>query len=88
MAKWDGTERRADMVGLKVFMAETEIYRVSLCKKIEEMRCDIKSLTSSLGNLPCKERGEMYKGMSLTVKLVWAAIGITFGIVVAHLGWK
>jgi hypothetical protein len=63
------------------WMATTNDYRISLCEKITK-------ITDKLDSLPCRERGEMYKGMTLTNKLMWSALGITFGIVIAHLGWK
>ena len=63
------------------WMATTTDYRISLCEKISR-------ITDKLENLPCRERGEMYKGMGVTMKLIWAAIGTTFGILIAHLGWK
>jgi hypothetical protein len=56
------------------WMESTTEYRRDLCRKID-------IITNSISKLPCAER-------KLSTKLLWGAIGITFGIVVAHLGWK
>lgn len=56
------------------WMKTTTEYRKNLCDKIEVVK-------TRLSELPCKER-------RLGTKLVWGAIGITFGILIAHLGWK
>ena len=63
------------------WMTTTDDYRRSLCQKID-------NIVNKLEALPCRERAEMYKGFGVTMKLVWAAIGTTFGILIAHLGWK
>ena len=63
------------------WMTSTDAYRISLCEKINK-------ITDKLDVLPCRERAEMYKGMGVTMKLIWTAIGTTFGILIAHLGWK
>ena len=57
------------------------VWRDSVCKKFDK-------IFEWLEKLPCKERGEMYKHLNLTRKLIWGAIGITFALVVSHLGWK
>ena len=63
------------------WMETTTAYRLSLCDKINK-------ITDRLDSLPCRERGEMYRGLGITQKLMWSAIGITFGIMLAHLGWR
>jgi hypothetical protein len=57
------------------------IWRDNVCKKFDK-------IFEWLEKLPCKERGEMYKHIALTRKLIWGAIAITFGILVSHIGWK
>jgi hypothetical protein len=86
---WDGQERRRTMdneindikVELASFTAKvsewmetTKEYRVSLCKKLDEVRIDV-------AKLPCKNR--LFQS-----RLMWGAIGIVFGILAAHIGWK
>ena len=63
------------------WMTSTTEYRVSLCEKIGKIQ-------DKLETLPCAARAEMYKGFGVTMKLVWSAIGVTFGILIAHLGWR
>lgn len=63
------------------WMTSTTDYRKDLCQKIAY-------ITKKLDDLPCKERGEMYKGIKTTQRLLWGAVGIVFGILLAHLGWK
>lgn len=67
------------------WMESTEIYRISLCNKIAEMRQAQIKIMESLYSLPCKERGEMYRGLGVREKLMWGSIGITFGIMIKHL---
>jgi hypothetical protein len=69
-------------------MASTEEYRRVLCEKISEIKAGQMKLFEMLYDLPCKARGEMYKSFALTQKLLWGAVGITFGILAAHLQWK
>ena len=70
------------------WMDSTVQYRKDLCIKQDRMLKKQDSLDEKINTLPCKERGEMYKNAGKMTKLVWGAIGITFGIVIAHLGWK
>jgi hypothetical protein len=63
------------------WMSTTTEYRKLLCDKIDKINTKVELL-------PCKERGEMYKNAKFTTKLLWGALGITFGILIAHLGWK
>lgn len=81
-------ERRRDDVEIRVlkervenWMSTTTEYRKALCEKIDRIGQKFESL-------PCKERGEMYKSAKFAAKLIWGAVGITFGILIAHLGWK
>ena len=57
------------------------IWRDNVCKKFDK-------IFSWLETLPCRERAEMYKGFTFSRKLLWGALGITFAILVSHLGWK
>lgn len=66
---------------LASFMRGTVEYRDALTKDLG----DIKKFVS---DLPCKERGEMYKGIGVGFKLLWGAIGIVFTLLVAHLKWQ
>jgi hypothetical protein len=66
---------------VSTWMDTTNEYRVNLCNKIDK-------IMTKFEDLPCKERGEMYKGMGITAKLMWTAIGVTFGLIAAHMGWK
>ena len=54
---------------------------VSICRKIDK-------IFDKLDLLPCKERGEIYKGLALREKLLWSAIGVIGGLIFLHLGWK
>lgn len=63
------------------WMSSTNEYRLSLCHKIDK-------IMDKLAELPCKERSEIYKGIALREKLIWAAIGVTFTIMTIHLGWR
>ena len=63
------------------WMATTTEYRVNLCNKIDK-------IMGRLESLPCRERAEIYKNIGITMKLLWAGLGITFGLIVAHLGWR
>lgn len=63
------------------WMQTTTEYRIALCSKIEKIML-------RLENLPCRERAEMYKGISATSKLMWAAIGCLATLLFIHLGWK
>lgn len=56
-------------------------FRDSVCKKFDR-------IFLWLEKLPCKERGERTKNQQIFDKLLWGAIGITFGILVVHLGWR
>ena len=66
----------------------SEQYRVTLCDKISELKNGQIKIFEMLYDLPCKQRAEMYKGLNLTIKLMWTAIGVCFGLIVAHLGWR
>ena len=70
------------------WMRTTEDYRRTLCEKITELRIGQNGRSDKVNDLPCKARAEMYKGFGLTMKLVWTAIGITFGMIAAHIGWR
>jgi hypothetical protein len=70
------------------FMAGTIEYRDTLCEKVNDIKKDIKELISNIYSLPCKAREAQTKGMLLREKLLWGAVGGTFGLLVAHLGWK
>ncbi len=70
------------------WMNTTTEYRHSLCEKINEIKVSVGKVVDTVNNLPCKERGEITKGQGVTNKLIWAAIGIVFGLLVAHMGWK
>jgi hypothetical protein len=63
------------------WMSTTTDYRKELCRKID-------IITTQVNGLPCKERGVMYKNNKVTFALLWGAVGITFGLLVSHLGWK
>ena len=63
------------------WMESTTEYRKDLCRKID-------IITTKLSELPCKERSEMYKNMKIIATLIWGGLGITFGILIVHLGWK
>ncbi len=63
------------------WMTTTNEYRVSLSNKLD-------IITTKVNELPCKERGAIYKGYGTIFKLLWGAIGVTFGLLIAHLGWQ
>jgi hypothetical protein len=96
MSNWDGVERRRTMdseinsikVELASFTAKvgqwmetTKEYRISLCDKFKEVKDEVSNLRIDFSKLPCK-------GRVIQSRLMWGALGIIFGIVVAHLGWK
>ena len=67
------------------WMNSTDAYRNSLCEKMAELKVGQVKIFEMLYDLPCKERGEMYKGLGMREKLMWSSIGITFGVVIKHL---
>jgi len=56
------------------WMETTTEYRKKLCDKIDGLKIDF-------AKLPCK-------GRIVQSRLMWGAIGIVFGILVAHIGWR
>lgn len=66
---------------VNIWMGTTDEYRKTLCNKIDR-------LFGLVGDLPCKARAEITKGNVLTMRLMWAAVGILAGLLFFHLGWK
>lgn len=56
-------------------------WRGEVCKKFDR-------IFKWLADLPCKERQERSKGQQIFDGLLWGAVGVTFGILIIHLGWK
>lgn len=63
------------------WMESTTEYRKDLCRKID-------IITTKLSDLPCKERKEIYDNFKMVATLIWGGLGITFAILIFHLGWK
>ena len=57
------------------------IWRGDVCRKFER-------IFQWLDKLPCKEREERSKSQKIFDGLLWGGLGITFGILIVHLGWK
>lgn len=100
---YNGEERRKTMGNeindLKVTLASftakvtewmdtTVQYRKDLCIKQDRILKKQDTFDEKLTALPCKERGEMYKNIGKMTKVVWGAIGVVFGILAAHIGWR
>ena len=56
-------------------------WRGDVCKKFDR-------IFTWLDSLPCKERQERSKNQQIFDGLLWGAIGVTFTILVIHLGWR
>jgi hypothetical protein len=69
-------------------MMGTIEYRDSLCEKVNDIKKDIKELIGNIHSLPCKAREVQTRDMLLREKLLWGAVAGTFGLLVAHLGWR
>ena len=67
------------------WIGSTESYRASLCEKMAELKGGQIKIFEMMYDLPCRERAEMTKSINLSQKLMWSAIGITFGILIKHL---
>jgi hypothetical protein len=92
MSSWDGKERRRDYPDISERLTRLETlqeedktdritWRKSLCDKIDK-------IFSKLEGLPCRERGEMYRGLRMREALMWGAIGIVTTLLFIHLGWR
>lgn len=66
---------------IDVWMKNTEEYR-------KELSGNIVSIFTLLNALPCEARAEASRNEKLLRNLMWTAIGIVFGILAAHIGWK
>lgn len=66
---------------IDVWMKNTEEYR-------KELSGNIVSIFKLLNELPCEARAEASRNEKLLRNLMWASIGIVFGILATHIGWK
>ena len=76
---------KAEMAKIAAMVEERNttalLWRGDVCKKFDK-------IFTWLENLPCKERATMYKDLNMILRLIWGAIGITFALLVVHLGWR
>lgn len=66
---------------LESWMKSTEEYR-------RELSGNIVSIFKLLNALPCEARKEASRSDKIIRNLIWGAIGILFGILATHIGWR